>query len=54
MGQAGSAVTTTSVTTAPGTTVIPGCTRTTPEGWLRILPRPEIDGFFIAPFIKPA
>lgn len=27
---------------------------TTPEGWLRILPKSGIDGFFIAPLIRPA
>ncbi|HTI30782.1 MAG TPA: transcription antitermination factor NusB [Sphingomonas sp.] len=32
---------------------LPDWVQTTPEGWLRILPKPGIDGFFIAPFRKP-
>jgi 16S rRNA (cytosine967-C5)-methyltransferase len=33
---------------------LPDWVRVTPEGWLRILPRPGIDGFFIASLVKPA
>ncbi len=35
-------------------TALPDWARTTAEGWLRILPKPGIDGFFIAPLIRPA
>ena len=37
----------------PITEALPDWAKITPEGWLRILPRPGIDGFFVARFVKP-